>query len=272
MSRFRRRRAQDDLAALESTQGSVAEQTAGHGSEELPDPASGSAFVRDQGPWDVSEKPDAEGLDFGSLVLPPPPDETALELSLEFDQEGSSLVGLSLGTGDSGLQVLAFAAPRGGGLWREVRAELAESLTAQGGVVTQPEGPFGVELTATLPVALPDGTPALSMLRFLGVDGPRWFLRGVISGAATQKPETAALLEQVFRGVVVRRGGAAMPPREALPLVLPQQLAATVEQASPAGEGVGAGAAEAGAADPAASPSYEDLNPFERGPEITEIR
>ncbi len=295
MSIFRRRRDDDDAAGADAALGAQEAEGADGATEAPSDEAADGAttttggmaaerFSRTDGPWDVAERPEAEGLDFGSLILPPPPADTALELSLEFDPEGTSLVGLSLGTGESSLQLLAFAAPRSGGLWAEVRAELAESLRAQGGVVTEDTGPLGAEITATLPVALPDGTPALSLLRFLGVDGPRWFLRGVVSGAATQQPEAAAVLEEIFRGVVVRRGDGAMPPREALPLTLPEQLAATVESSqaeaqtdAPAGAGEPAGEPAdtdtyTDTADEGTPRRFEDLNPFERGPEITEIR
>jgi len=53
------------------------------------------------------------------------------------------------------------------------------------------------------------------------VDGPRWFLRGVISGAAATDPEAAAQIEELFRSVVVVRGSAPMPPRDLIPLRVP---------------------------------------------------
>jgi hypothetical protein len=76
--------------------------------------------------------------------------------------------------------------------------------------------------------------------RFLGVDGPRWFLRGVIRGAAASRPEQAKPLEDLFANVVVVRGDHPVPPRELLPLQLPedarQALAEQLEQqGGPAG-------------------------------------
>jgi len=64
--------------------------------------------------------------------------------------------------------------------------------------------------------------------RFIGVDGPRWFLRGMISGPAAESAEAAAPLEEIFRGIVVVRGTEPMPVREQLPLVLPPQAAAQI--------------------------------------------
>jgi hypothetical protein len=95
-------------------------------------------------------------------------------------------------------------------------------------------------------------------VRFIGVDGPRWFLRGVLSGAALEESEQAAIMEQVFQQIVVVRGDAPMPPRELLELTLPAeaQQAMAEEQAEEGAEGE----------------DRPPLNPFERGPEITEVR
>ena len=51
------------------------------------------------------------------------------------------------------------------------------------------------------------------LARFVGVDGPRWFLRGVVGGAATSDVEAAAAVEDLFRSIVVVRGTSPMPPR-----------------------------------------------------------
>jgi hypothetical protein len=87
------------------------------------------------------------------------------------------------------------------------------------------------------------------------VDGPRWFLRAVFTGAAVDGAKAGAV-EDMVRSLVVVRGQEAMAPRELLPLKLPEVP----------GENQPQGAQEA------AGGSGDDLNPFERGPEITEIR
>ena len=58
-------------------------------------------------------------------------------------------------------------------------------------------------------------------LKFFGADGPRWFLRGILSGQALQDEATSVVLDNVFRQLVVNRGLEALPPRELLPLVMP---------------------------------------------------
>jgi hypothetical protein len=127
------------------------------------------------------------------------------------------------------LQVSVFAAPRAGGIWESVREDLAKSASGQGGSLREVDGPFGPELAGTIvaaPPAQPGEAPPQPVrrpARFLGVDGPRWFLRGMISGPAAGSPEAAGALEDAFRAIVVVRGSEPMPVREQLPLTLPAQ-------------------------------------------------
>ena len=108
-----------------------------------------------------------------------------------------------------------------GGFWRaaygvELARPLAADLADAGFVRATPPAQPGQ------PAPAPVRRPA----RFVGVDGPRWFLRGMISGSAAESSEAAAALEQAFRQIVVVRGTAPMPVREPLPLTLPPQAAA----------------------------------------------
>lgn len=173
-----------------------------------------SAAERTHGPWDASEVDGPEGrLDFGALWLR---GVDGLQVQAQVD-ESTGVVGLiTVNYGQGGLQLQAFAAPRTGGLWEEVRGKLRASVTGQGGVIEEQPGEHGVELRGRVP-----GQGALQPVRFVGVDGPRWFLRGLYLGAAAA-PGGSPELEQVFRDVVVVRGDDAMPMGEALPMRLPQ--------------------------------------------------
>ena len=61
----------------------------------------------------------------------------------------------------------------------------------------------------------------MRVARFIGVDGPRWFLRGVVTGDGAVNAEAAAEIEDLFRSVVVVRGSTPMPPRDLIPLHMP---------------------------------------------------
>jgi hypothetical protein len=224
---------------------------------EAPEPAAepavdpGEAARRHSGPFDVSEVDGSEGrVDLGALWVPA---RQGMELRLDVEpgQEGARrVVAATIGLRGSTLQLQAFAAPRTEGIWDDIRSDIAASVERQGGRCEVVEGTFGDELVAQLPTRRPDGTAAVQPARFVGVDGPRWFLRGVFSGPAATQPDQAGALEEVLRGVVVVRGSEAMAPRELLELQLPEGAtppAAPSPAAPPA-------AAPPAAAPPAAAP------------------
>jgi hypothetical protein len=192
------------------------------------------------GPWDEADAPDdgVARIDLGSIRLPALP---GMDLRVELNPQ-QKVIGATLRAGESLLQVSAFAAPRAGGIWDDVRSDLATSASGQGGSLREAEGPFGPELTGSILMAQPPQPgqttppkPVRRPARFLGVDGPRWFLRGLITGPAADNPAAAAALETAFRGIVVVRGSEPMPVREQLPLTLPPQAAAQLARQQAAG-------------------------------------
>lgn len=171
-----------------------------------------------QGPFDESEvNPVRPYIDLGGIKVLP---RDGLNLRLEVEEQSKRIVAVGLDYADSSLQVQPFAAPRTAGLWDETRAQVEEQVRGQGGRVEQREGALGVELLAEIPVPAAEGA-GLRLARFVGVDGPRWFLRGVIGGAAASDPEAAARVEELFRSIVVVRGTTPMPPRDLIPLKMP---------------------------------------------------
>jgi len=205
------------------------------------------------GPWDVADVPDdgVPRVDLGALRLPA---IGGMELRVDVNAQ-QQVVGASLRQGDSMLQLSVFAAPRAGGLWDEVRAELARSASGQGASLQEVEGPFGTELAGTVlmpVVAQPGQTGAPQVVRraarFLGVDGPRWFLRGTLTGPAAEDPEQATALEEAFGAVVVVRGSQPMPVRDQLPLTLPPQAAEQMARQQAAGRPGGSLPGPSGAA------------------------
>ncbi|MEU9608250.1 DUF3710 domain-containing protein [Streptomyces sp. NPDC048057] len=235
-----------DEAESESESGAVEEGTGGR--VNLP-PA-----PRPDGPWDLSEvsKPSEGRVDLGGLFVP---GVEGMELRVEV--AGDAIVAATVVVRDSAVQLQAFAAPKKEGIWGEVREEIASGITQQGGVIDEVEGPLGWELRAQVPVQLPDGTGGVQLVRFIGVDGPRWFLRGVISGQGAVQPEAAGLLEQIFRDTVVVRGDGPMAPRDPIVLKLPEDAQMVPEGVQQEEQG---------------SRFSGDMGRLARGPEITEVR
>lgn len=170
------------------------------------------------GPFDDSEaNPVRPYIDLGGIKILP---REGLNLRLEVEEQSKRIVAVGLDYADSSLQVQPFAAPRTGGLWDETRVQLRDQVKAQGGRVEEREGPLGKELLAEVPATAAEGS-GLRLARFIGIDGPRWFLRGVIGGAGASDPDAAEKVEDLFRSIVVVRGGAPMPPRDLIPLKMP---------------------------------------------------
>ena len=207
--------------------------------------ATGAPVRGATGPFDVSEIEDQDGyVDLGALLIAP---TEGLQLRLEVEEATQRVVAVTMDLNGSSLQLQAFAAPRSEGLWDEIREQIGQSVGSQGGQIEQIEGGFGTELLAKLPASSADGSHGYRVARFIGVDGPRWFLRGVFGGEAAVDREAAAGLEGLFRQLVVVRGESPMPPRDLLQLRLPKDNAVPAPQSTP------------------------DLEQPERGPEITQI-
>jgi len=168
-----------------------------------------------EGPLDESEANAVRPyVDLGGVKILPRPE---LQLRLEVEEGSKRVVAVGLDYAGSTLQVQPFAAPRTSGLWHEIRDQITEQINKQGGTTTEQHGVFGPELLAEIPVA--GGEPRFA--RFVGVDGPRWFLRGVIAGPAATDAEAGARMEELFRSIVVVRGNTPMPPRDLIPLHMP---------------------------------------------------
>jgi hypothetical protein len=206
----------------------------------------------DGGPWDESD-PDvpSEDLDsgqvinFGSLRLQVP---EGVEVQVQADQGTGRITQLSLRDGDSGMQLQPYASRKTGGMWPEVIDSLKSSINQTGGLVETAQGLFGIEVVAQIQAA--GESASLQPARFVGVDGPRWFLRAVFMGKAARDQQAAARLTQILTSALVVRGNSAMAPGAPLVMNLPTNT--NTDQASPV--------------------NAPNLNPFARGPEITETR
>lgn len=268
MGLFRRNRRDDEASVTPGAATDPAEAADDRPEGDAPQPGEASAPTRPVvetsedwgdldpdtlGPWDSGDLDRLPGttelLKMGAIWMPI---IDGLQLSFEVDEASAQVTAVRLGIADSALQLQAFAAPRSSGIWEEIRGEIAASITGPDASAEEVTGPLGVELVVRMPQADPAGRPVAATMRFIGVDGPRWFLRGVLSGPAATDEELARPFRHLMRVLVVDRGQAPMAPRELLELAFPD------------------------AADPEPDPepgrSADDLDPFTRGPEITEIR
>ncbi|MDN6746491.1 MAG: DUF3710 domain-containing protein [Brevibacterium sp.] len=202
----------------------------------------------EKGPFDAEEDfPELNRLDLGALKVPV---VDGMQVRLDTDDDSQRVLAVTLIHDGGGIQLQAFATPRSEGLWNTVRKQLSTSVASQGGEASELHTSLGKELAAEVPAKTEDGRPGKRAMRFAGVDGPRWFVRAVFSGKAVTDEEIRSELSALLRGVVVDRGQEAMAPRELIVLTAPEVDAAPENEAE----------------------DKDELNPFERGPEITEVR
>lgn len=212
--RFRRKSADD---AQPETAGTGAD--AGGGAEDT----GSTGATRPAGPYDVAGMPElpegVQRVDLGSLLIAP---TAGTELRLQVDEASGDVQAVLLTAPDGALELRAFAAPRNGDLWSDVRPQIAADMSQRGGTATEVEGRWGPELACELTRTLTDGRTGQQLSRIIGINGPRWMLRATLIGGAARDGEGRDRWDAVISTVAVRRGEGAMMVGEPLPLSLPE--------------------------------------------------
>lgn len=188
--------------------------------------------VSASGPFDISEIESKKGyIDFGAVLVPMGKDQ---KVRLDIDQKTKRVVALTISVGQASIQIQPFSARKSGGTWDEVRDQIQDSVVKQKGKVKQVDGAFGTELAARVPTTLKDGRSGWRVARFIGYEGSRWFLRGVVGGRGAIDSVAAQGVEDLFSRLVVVRGDDPLPPRELLPLRPPEGSKRVVTPRNPA--------------------------------------
>src|SRR4029077_14172577 len=178
------------------------------------------------GPWDAEEPfPALERVDLGSLQVPVGPEH---EIQLVMAEQHGAWV--TVRYRESEVQIQAFAAARRGALWDDVRAEIAAEVDTAGGRGQETEGSFGMGLIAQVPAEPAQPAAGMRLVSFVGIDGPRWFVRGLFTGPAAAGGDRAGVLWGCFRAVWVVGGEPPVPPREILELRLPPEARQALEE------------------------------------------
>lgn len=182
--------------------------------------SAGDAEQAPVGPYDSKALPpgDGERVDLGSLLIGAVPDR---ELRLQVDERTGEVQAVLLTGADGALELRAFAAPRNGDLWSDLRPRIVAEMAQRGGTATEAQGRFGTELVCDLPVTRADGQAATQPSRIIGINGERWLLRATLLGRPAMEPESAREWEDVITTIAVHRGDAAVPPGEPLPVTMP---------------------------------------------------
>lgn len=186
-------------------------------------PVEAEAHDELDGPFDIEDFDDPAAaqvarLDLGSVLVPMP---AGAQLQVELTDTGVPSA-VWVVTPNGRFTIAAYAAPKTGGLWREVAAELADSLRKDGAQVSIQDGKWGREVVGT----------AAGVVRFIGVDGYRWMIRCVVNGLSEAIDALSDEAREVLADTVVRRGDTPLPVRTPLPVQLPEPMAAQLQQAA----------------------------------------
>jgi hypothetical protein len=177
---------------------------------------------RANGPWDVDEvaidEDDDTRVNLGSLLVTP---HEGLEVQLQVDEASGQVASVVLAGPEGAVELRAFAAPRNGDVWDDVRRTVTGEVAQLGGTATERDGAYGTELEVSLTVTLDDGQLVQQISRVAGIPGPRWLLRATFFGRPAVEHRDDGDVETALRDVVVVRGGTPVPPGDALPLTLP---------------------------------------------------
>nr|WP_313775360.1 DUF3710 domain-containing protein [Mycobacterium sp.] len=183
------------------------------------------------GPFDIEDFDDPESakharLDLGSVLVPMP---AAGQVQVELTDQGVPS-SVWVVTANGRFTVAAYAAPKSPGLWREVAAELADSLRKDGTKVRVEDGPWGREVVGASTSA--PGGQQPGVVRFIGVDGYRWMIRCVVNGFPDKVDALAGEAREALADTVVRRGDTPLPVRTPLAVQLPEAMAAQLRTAT----------------------------------------
>lgn len=193
-----------------------------------------AADERPEGPYDITEvdtRDFSKGyMDLGTIKVPM---RKKVSYRLEQEQAKQKVFAVSAVYENSTLQIQAFAAPRSGGQWDEIRDEMyQQNKSAKGAKVTTEAGEFGDELLIRIPAELPDGRKGERIARFLGIDGPRWMIRAMIMGKAAMNQSEATMLYDILKNTIIDRGDQPLPARQMLELTPPENVQAAMREAA----------------------------------------
>jgi Protein of unknown function (DUF3710) len=223
MAAFGRRSGKDDSAKAPVEPPAETPEPAAVAPQAAAEDTAAAADGELEGPFDIDDfddPADAElaRLDLGSVLIPMP---EGGQLQVELT-EGGVPSAVWVVTTNGRFTIAAYAAPKTGGLWREVAGELADSLRQDSAQVSIKDGPWGREVVGT----------ASGVVRFIGVDGYRWMIRCVVNGSHETIDALVEEARTALADTVVRRGDTPMPVRTPLPVQLPEPMVEQLREAA----------------------------------------
>jgi hypothetical protein len=174
---------------------------------------------RADGPWSFADAPpDQAFVSFGPLKVPAFP---TLHATLELDAATKRPGAVSIGMEDGSIQLQVFAAPRGGGIWGDLRRSMARRVILGKGKAHAIEGEFGPELVVNRPLPVQGRLIGNITSRCVGIEGDRWLLRAVIGGIDPLTDACVHKVDSFLSRCAVDRGDEPYTPGTIMPLAFP---------------------------------------------------
>lgn len=156
-------------------------------------------------------------LDLGSMKIALPRDS---QVQVEMGEQGPKMVHIVTKFGR--ITPVAFAAPSSAGQWAESTEQITQGMIGDGLTADVEQGPWGAEIV---------GQGEHGIIRVIGVEGPRWMLRMTTTAPHDKADDLRDLAREITARTFVYRGQDPVLAGNSLPVVLPQQLVAQVQQA-----------------------------------------
>ncbi|QGU04774.1 DUF3710 domain-containing protein [Corynebacterium comes] len=156
-------------------------------------------------------------LDLGSMKIALPRNS---QVQVEMGEQGPKMIHIVTEFGR--ITPVAFAAPRSAGQWAESTEQISQGMIGDGLTVDIEQGPWGAEVV---------GLGEHGVIRVIGAEGPRWMLRMTTTAPHEKAEGLRELAREITARTFVYRGEDPVLAGNSLPVVLPQQLVAQVQQA-----------------------------------------
>ena len=172
------------------------------------------------GPWSIENAPsDQPFISFGPLKIPAFP---TLFVEIAVDPASRKAAAVSVALDSGSVEFKLIAAPRGGGLWSDLRRAIAREASAVGGTSQAVEGEFGTELIVTRPLPINKTTVSKLVSRCIGIEGDRWLLRATVGSPDALSDECVRKVNAFVSRCAVDRGDDPYGPGVVMALAFPQ--------------------------------------------------
>jgi hypothetical protein len=178
-------------------------------------------------PDSSSDHSSVDYLDLGAVRIPSVP---GLAVDIDLDPRSGVGKAFTLNYENSIAAIQVFAAAANEDLWPSTRDAIVQGLRDQKVDCDVVLGKFGTEISCIMPTVDLDGNAYVHPVRFIGISGPRWMQRIVVSGDAAVDGGAQKSFDLALSKIEVQRGEAPMAPGQRMEIVIPGSQETTITE------------------------------------------